>query len=205
MKLEMSTLKLVKTITIKMIKILLITLVILTALNCKAQIIPIEEDINYRINEIEIPDGAYIKDVNHLLDKFVGTWIGTFDNKSYEFGITKLTESFLGISKDRLIIKYVITDNITNQVIADTTTLPNDNSLIITGDYLAANGEVYHSDYRGFESKCGQNGYITMAVINNGSQMNFGLSVKGEIFDMNNCPNGPAAQVIPETIILTKQ
>src|SRR5690606_1739518 len=122
--------------TIKMKKILLITLLILTALSCKAQIIPIEEDINYRINEIEIPDGAYIKDVNHLLDKFVGTWIGTFDNKSYEFGITKLTESFLGISNDRLIIKNEITDNITKQEIADTTTMPNDTSLLITTDYM---------------------------------------------------------------------
>lgn len=100
--------------------IIMITFLSLTALSCKAQIIPIEEDINYRTNEIEIPDGAYIKDVNNLLDKFIGTWTGTFDNKSYEFGITKQTVSFLGISIDRLIIKYVITDNVTNQVIVDT-------------------------------------------------------------------------------------
>ncbi|WP_417855950.1 DUF6705 family protein [Xanthomarina gelatinilytica] len=188
-------------------KILLITLLILTALSCKAQIIPIEEDINYRINEIEIPDGAYIKDVNNLLDKFIGAWTGTFDNKSYEFIVEEILyqSDIRDLSRDELIIKYIITDNITNQVIADTTTLPNNDPLIITGDYLDANGKVYHSDYWGFNSECGQNGYITMGVINNGTQMNFGLSVKGEIFDMNNCPNGPAEQVIPETIILTKQ
>lgn len=201
----MSTLKLVKTITLKttkMKKILLITLLILTALSCKAQIIPVEDYINY---PNDIPDGAYIKDVNNLLDKFLGSWTGVNNNKSYEFDITKVANSFLGITIDQLLIRYRIIDNITNQVIADTTTLPNDDPLIIKGDYLDANGKVYHSDYLGFKSECGQNGYITMGVINNGTQMNFGLSVKGEIFDMNNCPNGPAEQVIPETIILTKQ
>lgn len=75
---------------------------ILTIFGCKAQIIPVEEYRNYLDNEIEIPDGAYIKDVNNLLDKYVGTWIGVQNSKTYEFRISKLTESFLGITMDEL-------------------------------------------------------------------------------------------------------
>ena len=67
---------------------------LITALSCKAQIIPIEEQINYMNNEIEIPDGAYIKDVNNLFNKYVGIWIGTHNNKTFELHIEKSTKYF---------------------------------------------------------------------------------------------------------------
>src|SRR5690606_10439727 len=135
-------------------------------------IIPIENEITYRNNETEVPNGTYWKDVNNLFDKYLGTWVGTYNNKNYEFVVSKYTESFLGITKDRLIIKYKITDSNGN-VIINTLNVPHDDMLVIEGNYLDENGETYHLDYAGENFVCGQNGYVLIAVVNNGLKMNF--------------------------------
>jgi len=60
-------------------KILIITLIVVS-INCKAQtiqgIIPVENFFNY---QNKIPDGTYIKDINNVLDKFTGKWLGSYD------------------------------------------------------------------------------------------------------------------------------
>jgi hypothetical protein len=66
----------------------------MSIMSCKAQIIPIEEHREYKENETEIPDGSYLKDVNDILPKFIGTWVGSYDSKTYEFKMEMLTKSF---------------------------------------------------------------------------------------------------------------
>ena len=205
----MLNLKLVKTINLKintMKNILIIGLLILPTLSCKAQIIPIENEINNRNNEIEVPDGTYYKDVNNLFDKYLGTWIGTSNGKIYEFIVEKITyqSDIRPLNRDELLIRYKITNNTLNQVLVDTTTLPDSSPLVIEGNYLDINRETYHLDYYGFDAKCGQNGYISIAVINNETQMNLSYSVNGEMA-LEECPNGQAEQIIPATITLDKQ
>lgn len=53
-------------------QIFLIILSIIT-ISCNAQIYP----LNYKE---DVPDGAYYKDINGELDKYVGIWKGTWDN-----------------------------------------------------------------------------------------------------------------------------
>ncbi|MCO6174886.1 hypothetical protein NHF50_07485 [Flavobacterium sp. NRK F10] len=176
-------------------------------MGCKAQIIsssqniiPIEDYITY---PYDVPEGYYIKDVNNLFDKYIGTWTGIYDGKNYEFVVTKYTSSFLEIAMDELIIRYKITDASTGNVIIDTTPLLDDSPMMITGSYLDENGETYHLEYMGEDFICGQNGYVLIAVVNNNTQMNLAYAVKGE--KTTDCLTGTAEQVLPPFITLTKQ
>ena len=61
--------------------------------------------LNYLNEEDGIPENiTYFKDINHVLDKYIGTWKGTQDNKNYEFKITKITNKPGRITEDRLLI-----------------------------------------------------------------------------------------------------
>jgi len=191
--------------------ILLICLFVIAALSCKAQtlpssqnIIPVEQHIINLNNEVEVPDNTYYKDINNLFNKYIGVWTGNYNNKSYKFIVSKINKSFLGITVDKLIIKYKITDDNGN-IIVDTSNIPDDDPLVIEGDYLNENGETYHLDYMGENYICGQNGYIGIAVINNGLQMNLGFALRGE--KTQSCQTGLAEQVFPinTIMLLTKQ
>ena len=118
----------------KMKNILLIGFIILGTISCKAQIIAVE---NYNNYNNDLPDGAYIKDVNNVLGKFTGTWKGTYNNKNYEFRIIKYTEdnTKLKYKEDLLLIRYKITDS-NGTVLEDTTTLANESPYVIKGSYL---------------------------------------------------------------------
>src|SRR5690606_13097731 len=73
---------------IKMKSIGIIIILALFALSCKAQIIAVEDFEDY---PNELADGAYIKDINNVLGKYVGNWKGTYNNRNYEFRIIKYT------------------------------------------------------------------------------------------------------------------
>lgn len=174
--------------------ILIVVLLIVTITSCKAQIIAVE---NFEDYPYELPDGAYIKDVNNVLDKYVGTWKGSYDNKNYEFRIIKFTEVntkySLNYKEDMLLMRYKITSS-SGTVLANTLSLPNDSPYIIRGDYLAKSGP-YVLGYVGLQGDCGQNGNIFMSVYNTTeTKMKLFLNVHGE---MSECTTGPAPQIIP--------
>lgn len=183
--------------------IILIGLIALSTLSCTAQIIAVESFNNY---SNDLPDGAYIKDVNNVLGKFVGTWKGTYNNNNYEFRIVKYTQDNINLKykEDLLLIRYKITDN-NNTVIEDTTTLPNNSLFVINGDHYEANG-TYVLTYQGKNYKCGQNGDLYISIkATNPSKMGLGLYIDGDI--SVDCLNGPAQQILPTTggMELTKQ
>ena len=189
-------------------KHIILVFITLVSISCKAQvvtnpttIIPIEEYFeNYRQPDNEVPDGAYIKDVNNIFDNFLGTWNGTWEGKNYSFIITEQTYSFLGIMEDRLLMRYLITDGTTGSVLIDTTGLPDNDTFTTRGSYLHENNETYELSYGGYG--CNQRGFILIALINNNTQMNLGLINVGGY----NCPNGDAPPIIPtDNIVLTKQ
>ncbi len=166
--------------------------------SCKAQIllpqgvIPIEDINTY---QGDVPDGGYIKDVHHLLDKYEGTWVGSFDNKTYKIVINKVVDSYLEIQEDKLLLRYKITDENGN-VIANTINLPDENRLIVEGYRMVdgdTNNEYYKLLYHGEE--CAQNGIIYISINNNTNQMNLGLSVPGGGFSCEDY--GSVQQVLP--------
>ncbi len=185
-------------------RILIIT-VILTVISCKAQqIIPIEDHRRYLDEGIEFPEGGYIKDIHHLLDKYVGKWKGTYieNNYTYEFEIKKR----LYISKtrdlkiDELIMRYRITNNNGKEVFS-TLSLSNKSPYVIQGRYLYnwKNKTYYVLGYVGKEAECGQEGNIFIRMVDK-NKMELYLSTD---IDMYSCET---EQILPtKRITLTKQ
>lgn len=196
-------------------KLILVAFITFT-LGCRAQqpplqqIIPVENIIGYVNNDANIPDGIYFKDVNHLLDKYVGTWVGTYDNKTYEFQVVEFTDNYLGITEDILLMRYKITDANGNEIV-NTLNLPNTSSYVISGKYLTENAHSYAMRYRGYESECGQKGTVFIEIeATNPNVMELFYGPQYEWIDSVECPNGVANQVFPTFddqayLILTKQ
>ncbi len=184
-------------------KIIFIIVIFFTIFSCKAQTIILVEDFeNY---DRELPDNVYVKDVNNLLDKYVGVWKGTYLNKNYEFRIIKITDNDIKLQykEDKLLIRYKITDNVRNELV-NTLNLPNDNKYIINGKYLANSGG-YLLNYLGLKGECGQNGDVYISIYDtNNIKMKLYLQVDGEIY--LNCTTGAVEQILPTSWIdLTKQ
>lgn len=180
----------------------------LVCVNAKAQktsndpIIPIEDYENY---PNDIPNGTYIQDINGVLNPYLGTWEGSIGNKNIEFQVYKITSSFLEISIDQLQIRYKLTD-LSGNVLINTMNIPEEDSLIIKGDYLGDDTNYHVLDYYGEEATCGQKGALFISVFNNGTNMRINFIPNPEIMDMNICPNNqPAEQIFPEEFVLTKQ
>lgn len=175
----------------------------LTAISCKAQIIAVE---NYHNYNKELDDGAYIKDINNVLNKFVGTWKGTYNNKNYEFRIVKNTKNFKtrpSIKKDEVLMCYKITDN-NGTIIENTLTLTNDSPFVMKNGYIDRDGGYVFS-YIGRDVACGQNGWVfTQVYGNNNKKLQLFLQVEGENYP--SCTTGEAKQILPtKSIELNKQ
>ncbi|WP_343617403.1 DUF6705 family protein [Flavobacterium sp.] len=186
-------------------KVILIISLLIVTLSCKAQqIIPVEKMIEYRDSDVQIPEGAYLKDINGLLDKYVGTWKGTINNKNYTFIITKAKQKLVSISADELFIRYLIT-TVTGSIIEDTRNLPNTSPLVIEGDYISKSKGYYTLNYFGQNSTCGQSGVVFISTTKDNKQMKLFLSPDQGFLDRNKCSK-VAEQVLPTTsMFLTKQ
>lgn len=181
-------------------KILLIGLIFLCTICRKAQnILPVENVINYHNSETGIPKNiTQIKDINGLLNKFIGIWKGSYNNKNYEFRIVKhiRQSTTRNLSEDELLIRYKIVEA-NGTVLENTLDLDNDSPYVIHGSYYEENG-TYVLYYQGKEHKCGQNGNLFISVDGtNTSKIRLGLYVHGDM--MGDCPNGAALQILPIT------
>lgn len=196
-------------------KLILILVLLVTVYSCKAQIypsnvVPIENFENHDFNG-RTPEGTYIKDVNHLLDKYEGTWTGAFDNKTYEIVINKTTDSFLGVQEDELLLRYKIT-NASGSEIINILNLPDDSASIVGGQNIKNGGnpdEYYVLFYQGESYKCGQIGDMFIYVsADNSNQLNLRLVPSRHSIRSSQCPNGHAQQLFPtdsDSMVLTKQ
>lgn len=68
----------------------ILTVLLLSTFACKAQTPIIDIGDKYT----ELVDGAYLKDVNNQLDKFVGTWVYTNGNTSLTITFQKKTQVY---------------------------------------------------------------------------------------------------------------
>ncbi len=188
-------------------KIILIVVFIFSMISCKAQyIIPVEDGHKYIATEkgfMGDHDYVYVKDVNNVLPKFVGIWKGTYQSKSFEFRITKITTDDGEIKEDMLLMRYKITDSNGN-VIEDVLSLPNDDGYVMQNGYVSKNG-LYVFSYIGRDMACGQNGWVFAEVYGtNNDKMQLFLAVKGENYP--ECTTGTAEQILPmEQMELIKQ
>ena len=126
--------------TIKMKKIISIITMLLFPVSFYSQILPVEQlnELTGKVYE-QISGITHIKDVNGVLDKYVGVWKGTFDNKELELVIKKYTRDHSRYVEDyhpepllwdQLIGKIKITDQ-NDTVILNTMNEPDDSMEIM--------------------------------------------------------------------------
>lgn len=194
-------------------KVFTIGCLFLIALSCKAQIVPLEQKESFIHANHGTPEGTYFKDTNHLFDKYVGTWKGTYNNKEYTFYITKHTtakETYLKSTEDEILVRYLIT-NPDGSIVEDTRNLPDNDGLVMTGKKFGPKFDYYNMSYDGRESLCGQNGTLTLRP-KEGNQMILYIIQQGEYLGgtwLADCPQGRVASPFPHIskglIRLTKQ
>jgi hypothetical protein len=192
-------------------KIIFLIMISCFVLNCKAQILPVEDVYDYLEAGEGVPEGiTYIKDVNNLFDEFIGVWELNYDDKIFELYITE----YLDIrndgnrQEDMLLIRYRITDNFGN-IIIDTTLLPDDDLKNMQGRYFLEGGDVYLATFFGPNFNCGEYADVIMYIDDNslgGNQMVFHLRPNPRGIDPNEC-TGSWEWSFPKTtyLIFTKQ
>jgi len=148
------------------------------------KIVPLENKYGY--NMIDRNEEIYFKDSNNILERFVGTWKGTYLDKQYEFRIEKNTTSYKTMKYDRLLVRYIIT-NLNGGIIENTTSLPDLNTYVMKGNYYINNG--YQLSYIANGGNCSQRGVITLYVDDTNLQkMDAILSIRGGLIDVTECP-----------------
>lgn len=181
--------------------------IILFTISCKSQsILPLENLVNYINTDTGIPSQiTYVKDINNILDKYVGNWKGNSSDKSYFFQIEKIVEQseVTGIRYDMLVIKYKITSVKLGEVIVDNLNFPNNHFSVMSGWYLSKSGTNYVLIYQGFDYLCGDRGDVYISIGQNLNSLQVTFRPKGKFAT---CTKKNVPQIMPlEQIYLTKQ
>ena len=159
-------------------KIIILISIFCVSLSCKSQIIPIEGIQEYlSANNIQrVPSGAYMKDVNGLFDGYIGEWQATYNNRIYTFYITEEVISYDNRQKDKLFIKYIITE-LDGTIVVDTR---EEEGNSVFGDKFTDDLEYYIFGFGVGSSECGNEGnmYITQVTSSplNSVQIKIGIS-----------------------------
>ena len=196
--------------------IIFILSLFLLSLTANAQtIVPLDKAKDY----MPLPRTVYVKDVNSVLDKYVGFWEGEYKNKTYQLDIEKIESlpsiAFETMTFDALLIRFKIKDNSTGVELYNTLNMSINDNIIKSSPNLKEMNEnryacVYHSPNRS-QSRCGDFGDMFIDFINplklevyveRGFYVNY-------IYDgVNNCPNGSVYPPFPkekaDALVLTK-
>ncbi len=190
----------------KMNTLKLSTVVFLIGIWANAQTISVEDHgLNYVGKKSLVKAGiTYVKDVNNVLDKYVGTWVGENDGKHISFVVKKVTYTtrFAKIKFDKLLIKHITKVN--GVIVDNTVTLEDTDPLVIKGSYLAKSGN-YVLNYISKDRDCAQHGSLYIYIDNNNTTLKCLLILDAEFIDPTVCDGVDVFKYIPETFELTKQ
>ncbi|WP_123868126.1 DUF6705 family protein [Chryseobacterium lactis] len=110
------------------------------------------------------PVATYVKDVNNLLNKYVGTWKGSLEGKNYEFNFIK-KENFGfedSLKKDRLIGRLKITNS--NGIVEYDSFNKQDNETDFFGHNFQPNLKAYMVRFAGGKLGCIDYGYVYLII-----------------------------------------
>jgi len=185
-----------------------------------SQTLPIEKAYLYTEND----DKGYaddnlkkVKDVNGLLNRYVGTWqakrrIG-FQNYKWTFVITKVIDNSYGIEKDILVLKYIIERKKETFGLfflnrgrytpyANILSASDDHFYTVKGHYLSPNKQIYYMFYNGKHFRCGQQGKIYLKETGNLNTLDIVLVGGSENISTNiDCPDGVKRNILPTTLL----
>ena len=148
-------------------KRLLYILCFMTSLSSIAQTYPVENvSLLDKDRDIKLQGITHVKDINGALNKFIGTWKGIKDGKTYEFKITKITDVLPdGMLWDMLVLRYKITGQ---KGVLEDTMAAKDNEYPITKSLRHfENIHTYSFDFIGKDTACGANGALDFTSQNN--------------------------------------
>ncbi|WP_370895284.1 DUF6705 family protein [Chryseobacterium gossypii] len=127
-----------------------------------AQTVSLEAMAQCRSQPSTCPAASYVKDVNNLLNKYVGTWQGTLNGKSYEFNFVKKENFGEYLKADRLIGRLKITDS--NGVIEFDNFSKPDESTRFWGDNFQKDLKAYMMYFSGGKLGCIDYGYAYLRI-----------------------------------------
>lgn len=110
------------------------------------------------------PTATYVKDINNLLNKYVGTWKGAFNGKNYEFKFVK-KENFgfeNNLKADRLIGTLKITNS--NGAVEYDSFNKQDSETDFFGDNFQPNLKAYMIRFAGGKLGCIDYGYVYLRI-----------------------------------------
>lgn len=142
----------------------------LNFISCKAQnIISLEDAALYP----EQADGrtlplniTYVKDVNNSLNKYVGTWSGSYDNKIYEFNFIKQINHGSAdgsVRRDRLIGRLKV-KNSSGNIIYNSLNESDDLKTKFKGDKLQSDLQAYIMYFQGNTIGCAEYGAVSLRI-----------------------------------------
>ncbi|WP_144283639.1 DUF6705 family protein [Chryseobacterium echinoideorum] len=184
-------------------KIIIIFAVLLSVINCKAQIYP----LNTRMDDIV--QGGHVKDLNNDLNQFVGIYKANFEDKNIILYVTKIENKLEEIPNkeyytDAVVIRYTV-KNSSGAVLQDTQN-NTQNDFYSIWSAPQENAVVLH--YPG--TNCGVGwGRVFLFKISS-TQLSWEYRPEGRIFvDKNSeCPGNPDTKVylpVTKDLIFTKQ
>ena len=176
----------------------------LTSQQLKAQIIiPIEEYRTYRNSPNPLPENSYFKDVNHVLDQYIGTWRGEQNSKTYVFYVTKELHNFLGIKEDRLVIRYTI-NSANGQLIEDSRNDPSNSAKVVKG-FLYNTLGGYSMRYN-YNYNAGMVCFVDIKQSGISNKIYLKLTINAGLVLESQAEVGNQAALLPtDQILLTKQ
>ncbi|MBS3737740.1 MAG: hypothetical protein KGY51_01935 [Psychroflexus sp.] len=174
-----------------------------------ASIKPLESYYLYPNNDnFNIQDGFYFKDVNYLLEPYVGTWVGNYDNKTLHLEISiqyDIKSPARDVSFDKLLIKYKIT-NSNGQDLINTLNMFDSYRYHINGKYFSDSPLKYYANYTGYEHECNQTGTAVLELQDNNTMTLWVIGDRGLV--LGDCPDGNI-HILPtegaNAVVLNKQ
>lgn len=123
----MSTIK--KQKNMKALKIIAVLLLVINSYSQVTVEVPLGTD--------EYPNGAYLKDTDGVLTKYIGTWEGVLNNKKYTFVFQLFPQHYIDYPdgsyeyKDDVQVKFKVVDLSTNTVLYDGLSITNYDDYLI--------------------------------------------------------------------------
>jgi len=181
--------------------------IIITALSMiiNAQTVSLELMAQCKADPSVCPENFdYVKDVNHLLNKYVGTWKGSLEGKNYEFNFIKkenVEEQISGIKWDVLIGRVRIT-NQNGTVEFDNFNLSDEDANM--GYNFHDNLKIYLVGFSGNKIGCNDSGFLYLRKPNPANKMKIDFYPVADIVTQD-CSNFKTTIPTNRIINLTKQ
>ncbi|MBS3737739.1 MAG: hypothetical protein KGY51_01930 [Psychroflexus sp.] len=173
----------------------------------QAGVVPLEEYYNYKTDDnLKLSDVNYFKDINNLLDPYVGVWAGNYDGKTLTLHISIQEDVFgVRISFDKLLIKYKITDS-NGQDLVNTLNMFDTYRYHMRGKFFNSDASIYLVSYEGLEHECNQKGTVLLELLDSNTMTLWVIGDRDLV--LGDCPDGNI-HILPteeaNAVVLNKQ